>query len=208
MGRCKLLLSISIVVLVLAFVGAVQAEYLTNPGFETGVESPWYNYTVSGGTTAIQSGNAHSGDYWWQETTGSGYIAGLQDIGVPADNPVTISAYLRNSGTSDVTVELGYDYSPVPMADPWWYGESVRAITVPGDNTWYLYSFTEFDSSAPGWKPTSLTSRPTNPFVQKAKLALLTPSSTLGIDDASVTPEPATLALLGLGGLALIRRKR
>ena len=205
---CKKLMFLVSLVAVLSLAVTVQAEYLTNPGFETGAEDPWYNYTETGGTTAIQSGNAHSGDYWWQETSGTGFISGLQDIGVPVDEPVTITAYLRNSGESAVDVELGFDYSPDPMAAPWWYGHSVRGITVPADNTWNLYSFTEFDTSAPGYVDSAITSRPTDSFIMKAKIALITGSSTLDIDDVSVIPEPATIALLGLGGVALLRRKR
>jgi len=196
-----------VLVLGLMMPATVRAELLTNPGFEDGVETPWYNYTETGGTSAVQTPDAHSGDYWWQLTSGTAFISGLQDIGNPSV-PVTLSAYLRNSGESAVDVEFGFDYSPDPMAAPWWYGQSIRAITVPADNAWYQYSFEEFDTEAPGYVATSITVRPTESYIMKAKIALVTASSNLGIDDASAIPEPATIALLGLGTLTVLRRRR
>jgi len=206
---CRKLCFLTSIVLVLVMMPATaQADLLDNPGFEDGVETPWYNYTESGGSTAVQSGNANSGDWWWEITSGTAFISGLQDIGVPPE-PVTLSAYLRNSGESAVDIELGFDYSPDPMAAPWWYGQSVRGITVPADNTWALYSFTEFDTEAPGYiTDPALTSRPMESYIMKVKIALITPSSAIGVDDASAVPEPATIALLGLGTLMALRRRR
>ena len=148
---CRKLCFLTSIVLVLGLMmpATVRAELLTNPGFETGLETPWYNYTETGGTSTVQSGNAHSGDYWWELASGPAFVSGLQDIGNPPE-PVTLSAYLRNSGTRAVDVEFGFDYSPDPMAAPWWYGQSIRALSVPADSTWYLFSFEEFDTEAPG----------------------------------------------------------
>jgi len=203
------LMSLVLVLSVMMPATVRAGELLTNPGFETGLEAPWYNYTETGGTSAVQSGSAHSGDYWWELTSGTSFISGLQDIGNPPE-PVTLSAYLRNSGTSALDVEFGFDYYPDPMAAPWWYGQSIIALSLPADSTWHLISFEEFDTGATGYVGTSITSRPVDAYIMKAKIALAatSPSSALCIDDASAIPEPATMALLGLGSLTLLRKHR
>lgn len=171
------------------------------------------------------------GTYNWYEYEPSGRTGSNQII-VPSDPPGTISETHVLEIISDGPDTSGYDYSAqldVPLAG---LGDTIYASVwlydVTGGNpsfrTWghwsdadsvYLGSATGGSNQAytagTGWELMTnswdATAAPAGTVYFTLELRVYG-TGTMYADDVSVTPEPATLALLGFGGLALIRRRR
>jgi len=232
MFRGRLLLSISVVVLLLVFVGAVQANgnLATNGGFESGDLTYWsITSNVGNTTTVINDGTAKEGVYYEQTVLSAAGYAGPENlISFYGAGMLSASVWLRNSSDTAIAVEFGCDYGTTNGGAPWWYGQNIIQFSVPALTDWTLYSMVEgaegnvvIARSGSGW-PAGLEvvfdkyGRPTaasqagygNNMAMMVKVVNLTAGKALDADNLVVTPEPATIALLGLGGLALIRRKR
>lgn len=123
----------------------------------------------------------HSGDFAVDlaGTPGPGGVQ--QDIAVSSGSYL-VSFWARSSG--------GYPNDAVLAS----FGGSNHVIGISGD--WQQYSFLE---NAAGLTTLNLATRPNN-----------TTNGNVFVDDISVTatPEPATIAVLGIGAMAMIRRRR
>jgi hypothetical protein len=195
-------LAFCVLVPVLILSSAASATLLLNGSFETAtddgyghmVPDNWGVYTDDWDNIdhqqVVDAGFAQDGSaYWMLEDTSTGSpIIGLQDLGVVADVSYTFSVYVRTNSGPSATAEIGFDYFSADQSV--WWGQDVITVTVVG-NQWTQYTHT-----ATKWAGSYM----------KVKVAI--ENDLLYVDNAVLVPEPSTVALLGLGSLVLLRRRR
>ena len=179
-------------IVVLAITGIANAELLTNGDFEDPAGSGWTQWW--GGNSNKYVADPVEADncagIWWSDD-GMYQNAGWLDAGV-----------YEFSGDLLTTLEGGLvDRSAIIQAemgdgvDVWW----VQQLTIgPGDaeNVWHA----RID--------TITLADPTFVAINLMMGDGAAPAGNVYFDNVSLVPEPATLALLGMGGLLLRRRRK
>jgi hypothetical protein len=198
-------------IVVLALVGMTQAELMTsNRGFELGDTTDWMQWASGSGTagwqswndtfTVISDGTAYEGDYYARLTqSGSenwGYNVAWQGEATTLSagpGSLTMSAWVRSTDTPDPILKLEY-YDPCDVM----ISQDVTHNAITMDGTWQQISNvftapvgTDHVRAVVGW---DLAGTVGGAF-------------SVDYDAVSLVPEPMTIALLGLGGLFLRRRR-
>lgn len=223
---------ITVVVLVLALTGLAKAELLANPGFEDngGSIDGWSRWSGgsgsgSGGYFSIgdiaevvvhNDGTAHSGEAYVSQVisfdndmSGWGWGVSLlfQDLPVTTGDTYTLATWVRDAlaDGSNLTVP-----TLLTFEQRWDDGSGGRPpeVDLDGNGQNDRINVT-FDIPKDGqWHYTSVTHTiPDGVNFITAVLSTAVQNNHIDYDDVSLTPEPATLALLGLGGLLLRRRR-
>jgi hypothetical protein len=172
---------------------AVNPDYhFINGGFETGDLTGWWTSFPDATTTAtIETWNVDSGtyavDYVCQGNSGDTKLG--QSITITAGNTYTVNAMYDATNWGGLGVAVNYYDSSWSYLNYSW----LPIYTGNGTDT--------------GWTSFSGTFTP----VAGAAYADVTLNTwgwaTTYVDNVSVTPEPATMVLLGIGGLVALRRK-
>ena len=208
--------------MVLAVCSLASAEDFVNPGFEDGLTG-WNDWgSGSGGVgwrssnsiTVMEDGTAHSGDFYaesvWPLSVGTewGYSMLYQQPWVTGGETYNFSAWVRDGdsqagGAGSIEVEMSFEQRNWDgVTDEWhWRGEEVEArvyvyFDIPSDGEWHLVSYDH---------DVALTVNQLGSLITISGMGI-----PIDLDDAHLTlvPEPATLGLLGLGGLLLRRRRK
>jgi hypothetical protein len=195
-----------VLLLMLALCGLSQAELLTaNRGFEYGDTTDWLQWG-SGGSPwqswydtwgVVSDGTAHSGDYylniaqnhygnWAYNVAWQGEATTIPGV---AGETYTLSYWARSNDATRVVVK--FEASDGDWANNKWQQEINPEITP--DGTWQFFSESFI--------------APVGTTELRAVVGGNETVFSIDIDDVSLVPEPMTIALLGLGGLFIRRRK-
>ncbi|HRJ26963.1 MAG TPA: PEP-CTERM sorting domain-containing protein [Fimbriimonadaceae bacterium] len=175
---------VALVALCLSGAASSHANLLLNGGFETGDFSNW---TVSGPTLPTVVSDPHTGSF-------SANFAGSS----PSLNSISQSFFANSGWTYDVSLWVKNNG----------IGDDRLMIQIGGDTP---YDSFPIDTPLESWSLVSFlwTSDSTGPdgfFIRGFD------PNTFQVDDVRIVaqpvPEPATMAALGLGALALVRRRR
>jgi len=185
----KMILSVACVLMVAASAQAVPVVL-----FEDNASGEF------GATGTLDSTNPFSGSQSWQVTYGAWATHGFEMLDGQAsiDDIVNndVSLWYRTDTGGNAQFNIGA-----------WTGSAVATLTdnvtmnLTGDGEWHELLI-DFSDGGSGLDPTvdrDLRLRPRD-FSGNARV--------INWDLVTVTPEPASLALLGLGGLVMLRRRR
>jgi hypothetical protein len=198
---------VMVLMAVLAMAATANANLLTNGGFETGDETGWTKWGAPWGpspTSVVTPGYLST----WASQHGTGGSHGLfQTVAVPIGTVVTVDAYWK--GQSINWTELMLWTQPAPG------GEGARADT--GAAADIAFKRDNFGLNPPNtwdWQLASLSDHPSannGTVVSQGYVVVATKNGNAGtawFDDIVLTPEPTALALLALGFLPMLRRRR
>jgi hypothetical protein len=175
----------------------IQAELVTNGGFESDLSTGWWNWSpdtetqsiirqdvvVYGGSYSVEMDSATDGT--WQEL-------GTNAFEVDADTTYSLSLVYNEVGWVGAGINLKYwDADWTEVGSQQWI--DLVYSTEEGTETWTAFG-TDFTTAA-------------GAVYMEVKIAQ-GGWGTLYVDNVSVVPEPATLALMALGSTLLMRRRR
>jgi len=187
---------------------AAALELAVNGGFETGDTTSWTPFVDSPSTFSAEGTSPHSGSFNGKienVVSGSAALVKQANVGVGIVTPmqdITINFWARGSAEAggvhfaELFSELdggGTSKSEILSGGP---------LFPPSDTVWTEYTFnTTLGSDVSGGVTLQFNA---------ATGANIGSTATFEIDDVSISvvPEPASLALLGFAGLALVSRRR
>jgi hypothetical protein len=181
-------------VLVFSIGVGAQANLLTNGDFNTGDLTGWWTWVPDSATQSITVQSAVTYDSTPNVLMASATDGNWQELG---------QSFVCTPGT---TYKLDFVYNSTG-----WLGAGINLKYM--DSGWGYINYewiSLLSSSSEGsgtWTPFSYT------FTTPAGTGLTEVKFTMGgwgnlyVDNVNVVPEPATLVLLGLGGLTLLRKR-
>ena len=196
MNKNKICLFISIALTAVLILSTTsQATLLTNGDFETGDGAGW---SIAGTNFAIVNSPAngsYSASLLGVDTSWSQSVSGTEGV------EYTLSGDMRHGAWNKREAMLVLEF--------WDAGETTlistteigRLLKASSDNTWFSYSGSVVAPDGTGLVKVIL-------LMEYVGGGAGAQAGQAYFDDVVLVPEPATVALLGLGGLFLLRRKR
>lgn len=194
--------------LAVAFAGVSQASVLINPSFEAGDLTGWIAFVPTGASISVVNGHTDTGIFAmgitsWTPTDKSNFcLMESGGLGTPAELAQTFSVMQGDVLTFDYFWD-SQDFYPY---------NDIAIGTIVGQDTLFMESVLTDPMDYWGTHWTHVGYKFANSGIYTLKFSIANGSddflgSYLGIDNIRIIPEPATMLLLGLGGVFL-RRKR
>ncbi|MGD0597016.1 MAG: PEP-CTERM sorting domain-containing protein [Sedimentisphaerales bacterium] len=185
---------------------AVPAKALTNGDFETGDLTGWWTWLPdpANETVSVVPGGPGTSVYAAEIYTLSGSSAQLgQDIAFSAGLPVSVSLMYDVPANNWAGAGITIQYKDASWSVLDWGWANIYGGGGGGGGGWLSY-----DTASDGTKSGNWTSAPAGTAYLTLKIEQWgwQPSGSL-YDNVVLTPEPATMVLLGIGGLVALRRK-
>lgn len=195
---------------ILAMVAAPASANLLSAS-DAGFEDPWpdavpnwfsqkQNGLIERDSGIFGPGTAHSGSHWGSVQTG-GNVGHAAWITIPASGPMVLDAWVAggtNNAAVNLFVQLIDGNENGTVLEQW-----VQNIPVTAGFGW-----TQLSSAPQGTLTGNATSGQVTVKIGYQILSGWSNGTAIHIDDIVLTPEPTSLALLGLLGIPMVRRRR